>query len=211
MDDTDIGVPTTLEALLQNSTLIAISLIVVVIIFPWFLLALAPMLLFYKWIVAFTRPSQRELKRLDAVSRSPLFSHISASLQGYFFHRYSLFLQGSLPGIFFKFFFFFLGLPTIHAYDKKGVFIDHFYRLIDTNLRAFFAFYYVGRWFGMRLDVITTMLTGATSFIVVGLTLHGNVSPGLATLAWLYANSLAGMFQFTTRLMVETEGWLRAK
>ncbi len=48
---------------------------------------------------------------------------------------------------------------------------------------------------------ISQLMTGATSFLVIGL--HGTISTSLASLALLYAISLAGMFQFTTRLFVE--------
>jgi hypothetical protein len=45
------------------------------------------------------------------------------------------------------------------------------------------------------------LLTGATSFLIVGL--RDTISAPLASLALLYTVSLSGLFQFTTRLFVE--------
>eukprot|EP00048_Salpingoeca_helianthica_P002826 m.61122 g.61122 ORF g.61122 m.61122 type:complete len:1476 (-) comp12327_c0_seq4:235-4662(-) len=176
MDDADVGLPTTLEQFLQNQALILVSIGLVAVVFPWFLIAIVPVFFIYQFIVNFTRPAQRDLKRLDGISRSPLYGHITATLQG---------------------------LATLHAFDKEQQFAGDCNRLIDNNTRAFFAFAYVGRWFGLRLDIITTLLTGATSFLIVGL--RDSISSSLASLALLYTISLSGLFQFTTRLFVESE------
>ncbi len=58
MDDADIGLPTILEQFLQNATLIIISILVIAIIFPYFLLALGPLMLIYYVVVGFSRPAQ---------------------------------------------------------------------------------------------------------------------------------------------------------
>lgn len=61
---------------------------------------------------------------------------------------------------------------------------------MDTNARCFFSFYYCTQWFALRLDVITTLMTGSTAFLVV--ILRGSVDSSLAALALLYVMSLAG-------------------
>ena len=58
MDDADVGLPTTLEQLLQNSSLILVSLGLVVVVFPYFLVALVPIFVIYNVIVRYTRPAQ---------------------------------------------------------------------------------------------------------------------------------------------------------
>lgn len=94
---------------------------------------------------------------------------------------------------------------------------------VDANAKSFFALLYVTQWFALRLDVVTTMMTGTTSFLIV--ILRGNVDSSLAALALLYTTSLAGLFlslmtfmsisccdkltagvlQFTTRLLADVE------
>jgi ATP-binding cassette subfamily C (CFTR/MRP) protein 5 len=58
MDDADVGLPTTLEQLLQNSSLILVSIGLVIVVFPYFLVALVPIFIVYRVIVNYSRPSQ---------------------------------------------------------------------------------------------------------------------------------------------------------
>ncbi len=56
---------------------------------------------------------------MDGISRSPVFSHITATLQ-------------VLPGVLAHV----QGLSTIHAFDKEPDFRDKCYDLIDMNTRC---------------------------------------------------------------------------
>jgi ATP-binding cassette subfamily C (CFTR/MRP) protein 4 len=49
---------------------------------PWVLLAVIPLAVFLVYLRRFYLSSSRELKRLEAVQRSPLYSHFSATLEG---------------------------------------------------------------------------------------------------------------------------------
>jgi ABC-type multidrug transport system fused ATPase/permease subunit len=58
MDDADVGLPTNLEQFLQNSALIIVSIVLVIIIIPYFLIALVPILTIYFAVVSYARPAQ---------------------------------------------------------------------------------------------------------------------------------------------------------
>jgi ATP-binding cassette subfamily C (CFTR/MRP) protein 4 len=49
---------------------------------PWVLLAVVPLAVYLVYLRRFYLSSSRELKRLEAVRRSPLYSHFSATLEG---------------------------------------------------------------------------------------------------------------------------------
>ena len=49
---------------------------------PWILLAVAPLVMSCIYIVKYYLISTRELKRLESIYRSPVFSHISETLNG---------------------------------------------------------------------------------------------------------------------------------
>ena len=51
--------------------------------------------------------------------------------------------------------------------------------------------HYCTEWFALRLDIVTTCMTGATALLVV--ILRGTVPSALSGLALLYASSLAGV------------------
>ena len=74
------------------------AIILIAIVLPWFLIAVASVSIAYLWAAMFYRASARELKRLglsesyttacmteeylDAILRSSLYSHFSESLSG---------------------------------------------------------------------------------------------------------------------------------
>lgn len=80
LDDIDVQLPAIFEQLLQNLLLIVTSIAVVGFALPYFLAAVPFILVFYVWLVRYFRPTQRETKRLDNISRSPLFSHLTGAL-----------------------------------------------------------------------------------------------------------------------------------
>lgn len=77
LDDIDVQLPAIFEQLLQNLLLIVTSIAVISYAIPFFLVAVPFILVFYIWLVRYFRPTQREAKRLDNLSRSPLFSQLT--------------------------------------------------------------------------------------------------------------------------------------
>lgn len=176
LDDVDVQLPFGLETLLQNMMLILVALVLTAMVFPWFMLALVPIFIFYFYVVRYFSPVQRELKRLDNISRSPVLSLLTATFQG---------------------------LPTIHAFQKSLVFRRNFSHLLNNNSECFYAFWVASRWFAFRLDFVTIAMICTVAFLSVGL--RGTVAPELIGLALLYTSSVSGMFQFTTRQLAEVE------
>jgi ATP-binding cassette subfamily C (CFTR/MRP) protein 5 len=64
---------------------------------PWFLIALFLLAIFFVLISRVFRCALRDLKRLENVSRSPIYSHVTASISG---------------------------LNTIHAFGKEKEFVS---------------------------------------------------------------------------------------
>jgi len=58
------------------------AFVLIAIIIPWFLIAVAVVMVVYYTFALYYRASARELKRLDAILRSSLYAHFSESLSG---------------------------------------------------------------------------------------------------------------------------------
>ena len=58
------------------------EIVLIAIVLPWFLIPVAAVSVAYLYAAFFYRASARELKRLDAILRSSLYSHFSESLSG---------------------------------------------------------------------------------------------------------------------------------
>ncbi|GLG99920.1 Putative multidrug resistance-associated protein [Gryllus bimaculatus] len=120
--------------------------------------------------------TSRSVKRLEGVTRSPVFSHMNASLQG---------------------------LTTIRAFGAENILVKEFDNHQDLHSSAWYVFIATSRAFGFWLDIIcVAYITIVTfSFLIIGT----NVFGGNVGLAITQAIALTGMFQWGMRQSAEME------
>ncbi|XP_038063976.1 multidrug resistance-associated protein 4-like [Patiria miniata] len=167
MDD---QLPLTFFDFLQISLLILSTIILTVIVNPFVLILLVPLAVIFIILRRYALIATRAIKRLDGVTRSPVFSHNTTSFQG---------------------------LSTIRAYNKQAQFIKDFNRHQDQHSEAWFAYLAANRWFGLRLDMIMVIFTGGVTFISVPL--KGALDAGLVAVILSNILSLGTIFQYVVR------------
>ena len=113
--------------------------ILVAILEPYFLLAVAFVLALYAHNAQFYRRSAREFKRIDSILRSSLYSHFSESLSG---------------------------IATIRSYGESERFCDDNIKRMDIENRAYYLTIINQRWLGIRLDMLGSLLTFTVAIIV---------------------------------------------
>ncbi|XP_070538594.1 ATP-binding cassette sub-family C member 5-like [Ptychodera flava] len=176
LDEMDSRAAFMAENMVQTFLGIFFSLIMIGVIFPFFFLCLIPLMAVFVVIYLYFRVSVRVLKRLDNVTRSPWFSHISAAAQG---------------------------VASIHAFEKEREFNLKFQELMDNNTMPYMMFTMGMRWASIRLDIVTLCITVLTAMFVCAT--HGQLPPSYAGLALSFAVQNAGLYQAMVRLMAEVE------
>ena len=156
------------------------SLVVIGIVNPWVLVILIPLLPAFWWVRRFYLRSSRQIKRLESVTRSPVYALFSSSLNG--------------------------GLPTIRAFNVQEDFVELFLNRVDTNSRAFFILIAAVRWFGLRLDLMTSILSLITSILTIAL--RDRIDPSSAALSLMYCINLTMLFQWAVRQSAEAENYM---
>lgn len=111
-------------------------------------------------IIRYYLATSRELKRIDAVSKSPIFAWFSESLAG---------------------------TSTIRAFGQQEIFIATNERRIDLNQMAYMPSTVVNRWLATRLEFVGTLLVLAASVCAVTALITTGVDAGLVGLVLSYA------------------------
>eukprot|EP00062_Callorhinchus_milii_P003159 gi/632940165/ref/XP_007885172.1/ PREDICTED: ATP-binding cassette sub-family C member 9-like isoform X2 [Callorhinchus milii] len=174
----DDQIPTNLERFLWHLLLCLSAVLINIIVTPFFIIPILPLLVFYYFLQKFFRASSRELQRLDSITKSPVFAHFSETLGG---------------------------LTTIRAYKCEDKFFEQIVDKIDYNNIAYLYLNTINRWLAIRLDFIgTTIVFAATLCALVTAELH-YLEDGLVGLAILHALKMSTFLNWSVREMAELE------
>eukprot|EP01125_Pyxidicula_operculata_P009772 TRINITY_DN3212_c0_g1_i3.p1 TRINITY_DN3212_c0_g1~~TRINITY_DN3212_c0_g1_i3.p1 ORF type:complete len:1599 (+),score=296.82 TRINITY_DN3212_c0_g1_i3:668-5464(+) len=152
---------------------------VIISAFPWFGIALVPIVFIFWLLVNYYVTSSRELKRIESISVSPVFSHLSATLSG---------------------------LTTIRAYGALDRFKEENTKRVNFCHAALFAYEQSGRWIGIRMDLLVSSVLGIVSFLAI--LLRDEISPATAGLCVSFSYQMIGAFQWAVRTYADTQNLL---
>ncbi|XP_004749563.1 ATP-binding cassette sub-family C member 2 isoform X1 [Mustela putorius furo] len=107
---------------------------------PIFVVVIIPLGIIYVSVQIFYVATSRQLKRLDSVTRSPIYSHFSETVSG---------------------------LSVIRAFEHQQRFLQHNERQIDTNQKCVFSWIVSNRWLAIRLELIGNLIVFFSSLMMV--------------------------------------------
>ncbi|XP_072319420.1 ATP-binding cassette sub-family C member 4-like [Eucyclogobius newberryi] len=163
------------QLILRNTGIIAVAASVI----PLILVPVLFLLLLFLYLRRFYLHTSRDIKRLEATTRSPVFSHLSSSLQG---------------------------LWTIRAFRAADRLQEQFDSYQDVHSGTWFLFLMTSRWFALRLDGICAIFVTLTAFSCI--LLRNGLQAGEVGLALTYAMTLVGNFQWMVRQSAEVENMM---
>ncbi|RKF55054.1 Metal resistance protein YCF1 [Golovinomyces cichoracearum] len=169
----------TFNMLFVNLAKSLFTLIVISISTPAFISLIIPFAGLYYWIQRYYLRTSRELKRLDSVSRSPIYAHFQESLGG---------------------------ISTIRAYRQQERFVLENNVRIDTNTRAYSPSINANRWLAIRLEFIgSVVILCAAGFAIMSVATGSEITDGMVGLSLSYALQITQSLNWIVRQTVEVE------
>ncbi|TKY89993.1 hypothetical protein EX895_001291 [Sporisorium graminicola] len=142
---------------------------------PIFLLVALIVICVYTVIGALYLVSSRDLKRIESVERSPIYTVVGEVLNG---------------------------CVVIRAYGDAGRFTRHCLRLVDKANRAFFFLWYENRWLSVRVDIAGASVAFLSA---VFLLLRTDIQASLAGFVLAYAITFVESVLWIVRMYTQTE------
>ncbi|XP_030369087.1 multidrug resistance-associated protein 1-like isoform X1 [Scaptodrosophila lebanonensis] len=175
IDVIDNSLPQNIRGVLSQAIMVLATLSVISLATPVFLIVIVPIAILYYFTQRFYVPTSRQLKRLESVSRSPIYSHFSESITG---------------------------VSTIRAYSVEERFIDESDSRVDKNHTCRYPAIISKRWLAVRLEMIGNMIILFTSLFAV---LGGQTNPALVGLSVSYAMQVTQTLNWLVRMMSDIE------
>ncbi|THX11666.1 ATP-binding cassette glutathione S-conjugate transporter [Aureobasidium pullulans] len=165
--------------LFVNSARALFTLVVISMSTPAFIALIVPLGGVYLYIQRYYLRTSRELKRLDSISRSPVYAHFQESLSG---------------------------ISTIRAYQQSKRFAMESEWRVDANLRAYFPSINANRWLAVRLEFIgSIIILAAAGLAIISVSSGSLLSAGSVGLAMSYALQITQSLNWIVRQTVEVE------
>uniref|UniRef100_A0A8D0A0W7 ABC-type glutathione-S-conjugate transporter n=1 Tax=Sander lucioperca TaxID=283035 RepID=A0A8D0A0W7_SANLU len=152
------------------------TLFVICLATPFFTILILPLALVYYFVQRFYVATSRQLRRLDSVSRSPIYSHFSETV---------------------------LGLSVIRAYGHQERFLKHNEIIIDKNLKSVYPWIVSNRWLAIRLEFLGNLVVFFSAlFAVIS---RDSLDSGLVGLSISYSLNVTQTLNWLVRMTSELE------
>ncbi|XP_071328193.1 multidrug resistance-associated protein 1-like isoform X2 [Trachinotus anak] len=176
IDAIDCMIPDGLKMMLGYLFKLLEICIIVLLATPIAGLVLLPLTCIYIFIQSFYVASSCQLRRLEAVSRSPIYSHFNETVQG---------------------------TAVIRAFGEQQHFVLQADHHIDNNQEAYFPRFIATRWLAVNLEFLGNLLVLAAAILSVRS--RDELSPGIVGLAVSHSLQVTGILSWIVRSWTDVE------
>nr|XP_057912072.1 multidrug resistance-associated protein 1-like [Doryrhamphus excisus] len=176
IDAIDCMIPEGLKMMLGYLFKLLEICIIVLVATPFCGLVLLPLTCFYIFIQSFYVATSCQLRRLEAVSRSPIYSHFNETVQG---------------------------VCVIRAFGEQQRFVQQADHRIDKNQAAYFPRFVATRWLAVNLEFLGNLLVLAAA--VLSVRSRHDLSPGVVGLAVTHSLQVTGILSWIVRSWTDVE------
>ncbi|XP_056606838.1 multidrug resistance-associated protein 1 [Triplophysa dalaica] len=176
IDAIDNMIPDGLKMMLSYFFKLMEVCIIVLMATPFAAVIILPMAFIYAFMQSFYVATSCQLRRLESVSRSPIYTHLNETVQG---------------------------ASVIRAFSEQSRFIMDANHRVDQNQTAYFPRFVATRWLGVNLEFLGNgIVLAASSFSVMA---KGTLSPGMVGLAVSHSLQVTGFLSWIVRSWTDVE------
>lgn len=171
----DLRLPMNFQVLIQNTIRVIGTVAVISYTTPLFTVVIIPIGLLYYFIQRFYVATSRQLKRLESVTRSPIYSHFGETVTG---------------------------VQAIRAYGQQERFISESEHKVDVNQICYYPSIISNRWLAVRLEMIGNLIILFASLFAV---LGREQDPSLVGLSVTYSLQITQTLNWLVRMTSDVE------
>ncbi|XP_043498533.1 multidrug resistance-associated protein 1 isoform X7 [Polistes fuscatus] len=176
IDVVDNILPTILHSWITCLFRVIATLFVISFSTPEFVAVIVPIGFIYYFIQRFYVATSRQLKRLESISRSPIYSHFSESVTG---------------------------AQTIRAFGVQERFIHESESKVDFNQICYYPGIIANRWLAIRLEMVGNLIIFFSAlFVVLG---RDTISAGFVGLSVSYSLQITQTLNWLVRMTSDVE------
>ncbi|KAM9598625.1 multidrug resistance-associated protein 1 isoform 4-T9 [Morphnus guianensis] len=176
IDTIDSTIPPIIKMFMGSTFNVIGACIIILLATPIAAVIIPPLGLVYLFVQRFYVATSRQLKRLESVSRSPVYSHFNETL---------------------------LGVSVIRAFEEQKRFIKQNDMKVDENQKAYYPSIVANRWLAVRLEYVgNCIVLFAALFAVMA---RNKLSAGLVGLSVSYSLQITAYLNWLVRMSSELE------
>jgi ABC-type multidrug transport system fused ATPase/permease subunit len=176
LDQMDSLLPQQWQNFVQNISLSVGGFIVCALASYWIGLSYVPVAVALVVTGLYFKKTSREVKRLEGISRSPVYNLLAETLNG---------------------------VQIIRAFKMQTTFEELNASAVDENASFFFIYWAAGRWLAVRLDALSVVVIFVVSLYLVAT--KGQLGTLLSGISLVYALMLTSMVQSSVRDVDRTD------
>ena len=178
MDSVDLELPDAFGMVIMCVLSIIFSMGMIIYTTPWFAIGIPPIAILYIFTMNYFRNVARSVKRLESVSKSPIFASFSETLNG---------------------------LPTIRAFNYNDRFIKYNSDLVDRNNSGAYLKVASDRWLAIRLEFLGDLIYLIAAILAIISVQNRSITPALAAMSLSFASNITGTLGWTVRAYSDLE------
>ena len=176
LDMIDAKIPVQLKNFLSCLTMILGTFVVVTGVTPWFLVPVVPIGICYVFLQRYFTKTRRQVTRLQAIAKSPIFSHFSETING---------------------------AATIRAFNQQNRFFEESDAKVAKHLICNYICDMTNRWLSIRVEVLGNIIVFFAALFAFYS--RDTLTAGVIGLSISYSMQMIDGFGWTIRMAGELE------